>query len=112
MISIKDTVGSIWIPCPKCKSAVLIEQWGEQTCVYQGCDGHKFTFEFNFDTATLILEKIQQNNIRIRSLPTPPLVRPSRPRLQKTHDGHLLVPQPDSANPDDWFHNDPFKPKS
>jgi hypothetical protein len=73
----------MWIPCPKCKSAVCITQWGEQTCIYEKCDGHKFTFEFNPETALLILEQIQKANIQERDKPKALLMRPSMPRLQK-----------------------------
>ena len=109
MISIKDTVGSMWIPCPKCKSAVCITQWGEQTCLYEKCDGHKFAFEFTPETAVLMLEQIQKTNIQERNLPKAPLMRPAAPKLQKSHDRYLLVQQPTSSNPDDWYNNDIFK---
>ncbi len=66
MITIKDTIGKLWISCPKCKSAVLVEEWGEQTCRYEKCDVNKFLFELNPDTILLILEKIQENNIQIK----------------------------------------------
>ena len=111
VISIKDTAGSMWVPCPKCKSAVCITQWGEQTCIYEKCDGHKFTFEFTPDIALLMLEQIQKANIQERNTPKAPLMRPAMPKLQKSTDCYLLVPQPDSINPADWYHNDPFKPK-
>ena len=111
MISIKDTVGSMWIPCPKCKSAVCITEWGEQTCIYEKCDGHKFTFSFNPETALMMLEQIQKSNIQEQDKPKMPLMRPAMPKLQKTIDCYMLVQQPDSTNPDDWYNTDPFKPK-
>ena len=111
MISIKDTIGSLWIPCPKCKSAVCITEWGEQTCIYEKCDGHKFTFEFTHDNAIMILEQIQKSNIQEQKIPKSPLIRPSVPKLQKTFDCYLLVPQTDSTNVNDWYNNDPFKQK-
>ena len=109
MISIKDTIGSLWIPCPKCKSAVCITEWGEQTCIYEGCDGNKFLFELNFDISKLILEKIKESKIRNDNSQKFPLIRPSMPKLQKSHDCWIVVQQPDSTNPDDWYANDPFK---
>ena len=66
-------------------------------------------FEFTPDTAVILLKQIQAENIRSRSLPKAPMMRPARPKLQKTHDRYLLVPQADSANPEDWYYNDPFK---
>ena len=99
----------LWVPCPKCKSAVCIEHWGEQTCLYEKCDGHKFKVEFNPETALLILEQIQRNNIQRESAPVIPMKRPSKPKLQKILSGHISVPQSDSENPDDWYVNDPFK---
>ena len=86
-----------------------MKEWGEQTCIYEKCDGNRFPVEFNADTALLILERIQQNNIRIQSTPVQPMRRPSMPKLQKVNDGWILVHQPDSENPDDWYSNDPFK---
>jgi len=109
MISIKDTVGNIWIPCPKCKSLNCVTEWGEQTCLYERCDGHKFLFEFNPTTALMILEQIQKRNIDEQNLPKFPLKRPSMPKLQKSHNCYFLVPQTDSINPDNWYNNDPFK---
>jgi len=109
MISIKDTVGSVWVPCPKCKCSVCITDWGEQTCIYEKCDGNKFLFELNFDTAKLILEEIQRKSLIEQSKPKPVMFRPSMPKLQKVLTGHILVPQSDSSNPADWYNNDPFK---
>lgn len=111
VISINDTVGSIWVPCPKCKSMVCITEWGEQTCLYEKCDGHKFSFALTIDVTILMLEKIQlANNQEKERRLNVLLTRPSMPKLQKTVDCYLVVPQPDSSNPDDWYHNDPFKP--
>lgn len=101
----------MWIPCPKCKSAVCITEWGEQTCIYEKCDGHKFTFSFNPETALMMLEQIQKSNIQEQDKPKMPLMRPAMPKLQKTIDCYMLVQQPDSTNPDDWYNTDPFKPK-
>jgi hypothetical protein len=58
-----------------------------------------------------MLEQIQKTNIQERNTPKAPLMRPAMPKLQKTIDRYLLVPQPDSTNPDDWYNSDPFKPK-
>lgn len=101
----------MWIPCPKCNSAVCITQWGEQTCIYEKCDGHKFTFELTPDAALLMLEQIQKSNIQERNTPKTQLTRPAMPKLQKTNSSYLVVPQTVSSNPEDWYHNDPFKPK-
>jgi len=109
VISIKDTIGSLWVPCPKCKSAVCITEWGEQTCIYEGCDGNKFLFELNFDTSKLILEEIKESKIRNDNSQKFPLIRPSMPKLQGGYDCWFVVQQPDSTNPDDWYANDPFK---
>lgn len=110
MISIKDTVGSIWVPCPKCKSAVCITQWGEQTCIYEKCDGHKFTFEVNNDSLLLLLEQVQKVNlaedVRLSKSIT---MRPAMPVVQKSTNSFLVIQQPKSSNPSDWYHNDPFK---
>ena len=109
MISIKDTVGAIWLPCPKCKSYVQVERWGEQTCLYEKCDGHKFTVNFSFDMAQFILKQMENDTARAISFPKHPIKRPSKPKLQKYSDGWLSVAQPESENPDDWCFNDPFK---
>ncbi len=109
VISIKDTVGRIHTHCPKCKSIHFVEQWGEQTCIFNRCDGHKFNVEYNSDWANVMLKQIEFQNVALREIPNPPLKRPSKPKLQKTTDCWILVPQPDSTNPEDWYANDPFK---
>jgi hypothetical protein len=112
MISIKDIIGDgitpLWIPCPKCKMPQPVTEWGEITCAYEKCDGHKFMFEFNLENLTLLLKKIKDIKNLSKSV-VRPMVRPSMPKLQKTHDCYILVPQPPSSNPDDWYFNDPFK---
>ena len=51
--------------------------------------------------------KIQDDNSQ--KFPLMPLMRPSLPKLQKSHDCWIVVQQPDSINPADWYANDPFK---
>ena len=94
MISIKDTVEYILIPCPKCKNVVFVSSWGEQTCLFLGCDGHKFVVDFNFDTAKLILQKVQETNVRL-----------------KVEKKNQVIFRPAMPKPDDWYNNDPFKQK-
>ena len=110
MISIKDTIGFLWYPCPKCKKEQVITEWGEHSCVYEGCDRHKFIVEYNFETATLMLKHLQtKNQFEDRERRRQPFKRPARPLLQKVNGGYIAVQQPDSANPKDWYDNDPFK---
>jgi len=106
MISIKDTVGRLWVPCPKCQFGVIVEHWGEQTCRYEKCDGHKFMVEYNLDTATLIFKAIEANTKRVNSISLEPMKRPSMPRLQRILDGWIAVPQLDTEDPREWYHAD------
>ena len=113
MISIKDIIGdeltSYWVPCPKCKTLQPVTEWGVETiCCYEKCDGNKFTVEYNLENLTSLLKKIRDIRNLSKSV-IRPMVRPSMPKLQKLHDCYILVPQPPSSNPDDWYFNDPFK---
>ena len=106
MISIKGILGKhgcLLVPCPKCNSGQLITEFGEQTCKYEKCDGHKFLFEFNFDTAKMLLEIIEKENKRISELPPAKEFRPAVPNLQKVNSGYILVPQPPTDNPELWY---------
>lgn len=106
MISIKGVLGkhgSLNIPCPKCNSIQTITEFGEQTCRYEKCDGHKFIIGLNFDTAKMLLESLERENKRIADLPPTKEFRPSMPRLQKVHGGFVLVSQPPTDNPEFWY---------
>lgn len=103
MISIRNTIGKLWVNCPKCNSSQTITDWGNQICKYEKCDKHEFVIEFNLQTATMILQEIQHENLRKSREPKFPEVRPSKPALQKTHKGWILVPQPPTDNPTNWF---------
>jgi|ERR1051326_2043628 hypothetical protein len=89
--SIKDIVGMLWIPCPKCHSAQCITEWGEQVCKYEKCNGHKWIVEFNFETAGLMLKQIENCNKSLKPITITEWVPPI---LQKTNDGWICVPQP------------------
>jgi hypothetical protein len=106
MVSIKDITGHFWVPCPKCGYGVVIEEWGEQTCRYQKCDGHKFTFEYNFQNVELLLKELQRLADLAKIIKPLSMRRPSMPRLQKVLDGWIAVPQRDTEDPRKWYHAD------
>ncbi len=106
MFSIKDITGHLWVPCPKCGYGVLVEEWGEQTCRYKGCDGHKFLFEYNFQNVELLLKELQRLADLRKTIKPLPIKRPSVPRLQRVCDGWIAVPQWDTEDPRQWYHAD------
>lgn len=106
MFSIKSIVGHLWVPCPKCGYGVIVEEWGEQTCRYQGCDGHKFLFEYNFQNVELVLKELQRLADFRKTIKPLPIKRPSVPRLQKVCDGWIAVPQWETEDPRQWYHVD------
>jgi hypothetical protein len=106
MVSIKDITGHFWVPCPKCGYGVMVEEWGEQTCRYKGCDGHKFVFEYNFQNAELFLKELQRLADLRKTIKSLPIKRPSMPKLQRILDGWIAVPQPETEDPREWYHAD------
>lgn len=97
MISIFHTVGMLMVPCPKCGMGHFAEDWGMQKCIYEKCDGHEWDLQFTPEIAVVMLKEIESQAKRYAAWKEENATTTewNPPRLQKTNDGWIVVPQPD-----------------